>query len=109
MKVLLLSEVLTFYCIPRIYPKIGDVLSLSLRDEMTSEIINPVVTFLVDSDKLAVTITNQPSEFSAQKKYEISLSNNGNVIYLGKMIILESGTDIQNYEYSTQSTARFTY
>lgn len=109
MKVLFLTEDLTFYIIPRVYPELADTLTLSLRNEFTDEIITPLVSFQTLSGQLAVKITQQPADFKTQNKYEVILKNGSNVIYLGKILILESGTDVQNYEYNTQSNARFDY
>lgn len=108
MKVLFLTETLIFSVIPRLYPKTTDVLTLSLRNEQTDIIITPEITFTV-TDKLNITITNQPDDFKSQFKYEINIKNGSDLIYLGRMIVLDSGTDVQNYENSTQSNGRFNY
>lgn len=108
MKVLFLTEALNFSVIPREYPLIADNIILSLRNEMTDTVITPAITFTV-TDKLNITITAQPSDFKSQNKYEVTIKNGANVIYLGKMITLESGTDVQNYENSTQTNERFGY
>ena len=108
MKVLFLTEALTFSAIPLAYPLITDSLTLSLRNEQTDAAIAPAITFTV-TDKLNITITDQPSDFKTQNKYEVIVKNGGDIIYLGRAIVLESGTDVQNYEYSTQSNERFGY
>lgn len=108
MKVLFLTEVLTFSLIPRAYPLLTDNLVLSLRNEQTNVSIVPAFTFTV-TDKLNITITAQPADFKTQNKYEINLQNGGELIYLGTAIVLESGTNIQNYEYGTQTSKRFDY
>lgn len=108
MKVLFLGETLTFSVIPSVYPKQTDNLLLSLRNEMTDFVITPNITFTI-TDKLNITITLQPTDFVRMNKYEIELTNEGKVIYLGKLMIVDAGTNIQNYEYETQTNARFTY
>lgn len=108
MKVLFLTEALIFSVIPRSYPLITDTITLSLRNEMTDETITPAITFTV-TDKLNITITAQPADFKTQNKYEVNIKNGTDIIYLGKMIILESGTDVQNYENSTQTNEKFGY
>lgn len=108
MKVLFLTEALIFSVIPRIYPDPGDGVTLSLRNEMTDTVIEPAITFTV-TDKLNITLTAQPSDFKTQNKYEVTIKNGTDLIYLGKMIILESGTDVQNYENSTQTNEKFGY
>jgi hypothetical protein len=108
MKVLFLTEALIFSVIPRSYPLITDTITLSLRNEMTDETITPAITFTV-TDKLNITITAQPVDFKTQNKYEVNIKKGTDIIYLGKMIILESGTDVQNYENSTQTNEKFGY
>lgn len=108
MKVLFLTEPLIFSVIPRSYPLITDTIILSLRNEMTDTVLTPAITFTV-TDKLNITITAQPSDFKSQNKYEVTIKNGTDLIYLGKMIILESGTDVQNYENSTQTNEKFGY
>jgi hypothetical protein len=58
---------------------------------------------------LNIKILSQPSDFESQNKYEIELKNGLNVIYRGKLLILEQGTNIQNYEYGSQTKTRFDY
>jgi hypothetical protein len=109
MKVLFLTEDLIFSLIPRIYPLITDDITLSLRNEQTDVVIEPEITFTV-TDKLNITITANPADFKTQNKYEVNIKNGEDLIYSsGKMIVLESGTDIQNYENSTQSNEKFSY
>lgn len=108
MKVLFLTEALNFSAIPRVYPLVTDTLTLTLRNEQTDIIITPGVTFTV-TDKINITITDQPADFKPQNKYEVTIKNGSELIYLGRMIILESGTDVQNYENATQSNERFQY
>jgi len=108
MKVLFLDTPLVFYLIPRVYPIITDTLTLYLRNEITDKTITPAITFTI-SEKLKITIPAQPTDFKIQNKYEVELKNGSSVIYRGKIIILAEGTDIQNYEYSSQINAKFKY
>ena len=108
MKVLFLTEPLIFHLIPRIYPVNGDTLALSLRNEQTDLVISPDITFTVDG-RLNITITEQPEDFISRNKYEVTVKNSGDLIYLGKIIILDSGTDVQNYEYASQTNGKFRY
>jgi len=108
MKVLFLTETLEFSAIPRKYPNISDTLTLDLRNENTGEVITPEITFTV-TDKLNITITTQPTDFKTQNKYEVSVFNDAEIIYKGKLIVLESGTDIQNYNYGSQTTSKYSF
>jgi len=106
MKVLFLNESLIFSVIPRNYPLENDNISLTLRNEFTDEIITPEITFEV-GQKLEITIVEQPEKFAENQKYQVTILNDEKIIYLGKLIILKSGTDIQNYEYKQQTNSRY--
>lgn len=108
MKVLFLDSELIFSLIPRIFSFSSDELSLSLRNEMTDVILTPNFTYTID-DKLNITIPIVPTDFKTQNKYEITLKNNGEIVYLGKLIVLDMGTDIQNYNYGSQTNSRFEF
>lgn len=108
MKVLFLETDLTFSLIPRVFPSLIDNLILNLRNEITNVEINPEITFTI-ADRLNIKILEQPSDFQSQNKYEVELKNGTNVIYRGKLLILEQGTNIQNYEYGSQTKTRFDY
>lgn len=108
MKVLFLNTELKFSLIPRTFPLLIDNLVLNLRNEITNVELNPSITFTI-TDKLNIIIASQPSDFKSQNKYEIELKNGTDVIYLGKLLILEQGTNVQNYEYGSQTKTRFDY
>jgi hypothetical protein len=108
MKVLFLTEPLVFSFIPRVYPNLVDTLSVTMRNVMSDVLLTPTLTFTV-SDKVYITLDSQPSDFKSRNKYEIAITNGTALIYKGECIILDSGTDIQNYEYNTQTNARFDY
>jgi hypothetical protein len=109
MKVLFLNNPLIFSLIPRKYPDISDILSLELRNESTNTTINNAVYFSTDERKLYVELAAQPTDFKTQNKYEITLFNGLEIIYKGKLIVLEAGTDIQNYDYGSQTTSKYQY
>ena len=98
MKVLFLDETLVIKLVPRVYPLISDTLVLKLRNESTNEVLTPAFTFTV-TDTLNITITTQPTDFIDKNKYEIEVTKGTQTLYLGKLIVVESGTDIQNYTY----------
>lgn len=109
MKVLFLTTVLTFVLIPRRIPLVTDNLILTLRNETTDLTITPAFVFsIVKGRYLQITITSQPTDFATQNKYEIQLKNT-DLIYSGKLIVLEKNTDVQNYKYGSQSTSIFEY
>lgn len=108
MKVLFLGEELILKVIPRIFPSLADEFLLILRNENTGELIYPDYNFEI-TDKLEITLTTQPEDFKAKNKYDIEIQLDGSIIYLGKLIILENGTNVQNYEYGSQNTSRFKF
>ncbi len=108
MKVLILGAPLKFTCVPRKYPIVSDALALVLRHENTETILTPTITFTT-AEMLTVTITDTIPQFKAQTKFEIELKIEEETIYKGKLIVLEEGTDIQNYQYDSQSTGRFQF
>ena len=108
MKVLFLGDDLILKVVPRVFPSLADEFSLILRNENTGLLIYPSYTFDI-TDKLEITIPTQPEDFKAQNKYDIEIQLNGSIIYLGKLIVLDSGTNVQNYEYGSQSTSRFKF
>lgn len=111
MKVLFLDNDLIFTLVPRIFPSLTDNLSLTLTNENSKVVINPTFTFELNEkrDKLVITLTETPENFALQNKYSIELKNDNDIIYLGKLIILQNGTNVQNYEYGSQSTSRFKF
>lgn len=108
MKVLFLGSSLLIKVVPRVYPQITDTLVLRLRNEITGIILTPEINFSV-GQTLDVTLLNPQTDFKVQNKYEIEISNDGWVIYRGKLIILEDGTDVQTYNYGQESNSRFNF
>lgn len=101
MKALFKDEPLIFDLVPRIYPQGADVLVLKLRNEFTNELIQPIFSY-ISGQTLKIILTEQPTDFEVGNKYEIELLNENEVIYRGKLMILKSGTNTQNFEYGTQ-------
>lgn len=108
MKVLFLDTDLNFKVIPRSYPLLTDSLELTLRNEQTDLTFTSDITFTIDN-YLNISIVSQPIDFKAQNKYEVMIKNNSEIIFLGKLIVLKEGTDVQNYEYKTQNNEYFRF
>lgn len=106
MKVLFYNQPLLFSCIPRNYTISN--LSLTLRNELTDVIIEPIIDYSIDN-KLNILIVMQPTDFAIQNKYEFTLKDGQNIVYHGKLIVLKQDTDIQNYEYNTQNNEYFQF
>lgn len=105
MKVLFIDNDLNFSLIPRKYPQITDTLSVTLRNENTDFKIVSNFSFSVN-EKLNITLENH-SDFKVSNKYEVEIRNDGVIIYLGKLLFLEQNTDVQNYNYGSQSNSIF--
>jgi hypothetical protein len=108
MKALKLIQPLEINLIPRFYPLQTDTLVLKLRHEITGNELQPTFTFEV-GQKLKITITENLDYFKANQKFEIEVTNNKEIIYLGKLQTFTSETDIQNYEYKQQTNKRFDF
>jgi hypothetical protein len=107
MKVLFIDTDLNFSLIPRKYPTINDTLSVTLRNEDSDLKIVPNFSFSVN-EKLNITLENN-SDFKVSNKYEVEIKNDGDIIYLGKLLFLEENTDVQNYTYGSQPNSKFQY
>ena len=108
MKVLFLDTPLNFKVIPRVYPLLTDSLELTLRNEQTDLTFTTDITFTIDN-YLNISIVSQPIDFKAQNKYEVTIKNGETNIFLGKLIVLKEGTDVQKYEYKTQNNEYFKF
>jgi uncharacterized membrane protein len=108
MKVILLDSQYSFSCVPRITPLLSDTIVLTLRNELTDEIITPEINFTV-GQKLNVNILDNFEFFKEKNKYEISIKLGSVILYKGKLIALDQNTNIQDYEYGSQTTKRFDY
>lgn len=98
MKVLFLDLPLKFSLIPRKYIESSENFVLYLRNEMTGLELTPEFSVLI-TDKIQITLLEQPEDFKNHNKYEIELKNNNEILYWGKLITLNQGTDVQNYTY----------
>jgi len=106
MKVIKLNTPFELSAVLRIVPTIGDVLIFTAINEFSQVEITQTLTWTIKNDRLLFTLASNV-DFKAGNKYEISISNNTKIIYLGKMIVVNELTDIQNYTPSKQTTQRF--
>jgi hypothetical protein len=108
MKILFINEQLVFNVIPREYPLITDTIVLELKNEISGLVLTPAISFLI-GQKLQITIISQPTDFKPKNKYEITIKKDENVLYLGKLMTVDSGTDVQNYQQSSQTNGKYKY
>ena len=97
-----------FSVILRVYPSELDIISLTLRNELSDFVITPDISFTV-GQRLQVHIEDAIADFKSGNKYEIVIDNAGAVIYRGRLIVVDELTDTQNFEYTTQENGRFKF
>ncbi len=108
MKVLFFNTSLVFKLIPRNYNFDVSNVVLKLRNETTDSEIVPNIT-CVKNEFLEITIVTQPTDFEVQNTYQITVLENDNILYLGKLKILKQGTTTQNYQQQNQNDKYFKF
>jgi len=106
MKILFENELILSF-VPREIP-IESEINVILRNEMTNVLIDEKYTYSLVKGKVFLTI-NPNSDFTAKNKYEVEVKELDKTIYRGKVIYLEEGTDIQNYNQRTQTNKIYAY
>ncbi len=88
--------------IPRIFPNIGDELSISIREEFSN--ITEEVEFTWDYINNYLNIYLTDSEFyKLYSKYEVIVSRDGAIIYRGKMMVIDDTDSIQDFKRTSIS------
>ncbi|WP_165579367.1 hypothetical protein [Flavobacterium sp. ABG] len=87
------------------------MLSVTLTNELTNTKIELSFTSIISGAYLTIILNTIPNDFTSGNKYAIEINNitSQSIIYLGKLMIVDENTDIQNYAYATQSNSRFEY
>lgn len=93
----------TFSFIPRFKILESDLILLNLRNEKNNEILTPDFTFSI-TDRVNIVITEDV--LNEGDKYEIEIKRGTDIVYLGKLLVLNPATDRQNYTYGT---SKFTF
>ncbi len=106
MKILFENKLILSF-VPREIP-IESEINVILRNEMTNVLIDEKYTYSLVRGKVFLTI-NPNSDFTAKNKYEVEVKELDKTIYRGKVIYLEEGTDIQNYNQRTQTNKIYAY
>jgi len=106
MKILFENKLILSF-VPREIPTESEI-DVILRNEMTNVLIDEKYTYSLVKGKVFLTI-NPNSDFTAKNKYEVEVKELGKTIYRGKVIYLEEGTDIQNYNQRTQTNKIYAY
>jgi len=112
MKVIKINQVEQFSCVPRQYPNLTDELGVKVKNEMTNVMIDLGFTYELSGSYLTIIINDVPADFESGNKYEVTVSNitnNSSLVYLGKLLIVDENSDVQNYVYKSQSNSRYEF
>ena len=87
--------------VPRSYPLITDNLTLAFEDGTLIPF-----TWILQGNVLNLTL-NSTTGFVQGSYYSFILKNGSEIIYMGKMLFVKNGTDIQNYTNQSQDNKRW--
>lgn len=111
MKVIKLDTPFELSAVVRIAPSLGDIIDFKSRNEATNLEADFNINWEYSRGRLLFTLPEitQGVAYFAGDKHEITITNTttSEVIYRGKMIVVNELTDIQNYTPSTQTQQRF--
>lgn len=107
MKVIELNTPVEVPLIPRVMPLMGDLITIQLINEFTNLVINLPTIWTYSKQRLIISFDENQSDFKIGNKYQITLKNGANVIYIGNLLIVKENTNLQNYTPSSQITQRF--
>ena len=83
--------------IPRITPILGDVLTISLRNELNNDTYTPDFTWEFVNSYLTITLSDLDTFYLAGNRFELNLFNGTEPIYVGKIFVLGFAESIQDY------------
>lgn len=106
MKIVELDTPVELSAVVRSIPQTGDSINIILKNEVSGLVIDLPTTWTYEKQRLKFSF-DIPLDFKAGNHYQITLKNGSNVIYLGNLLVVKEGTNIQNYTPSTQRTQRF--
>lgn len=99
MKILYLDNPFTFKFIPRIEILENDILIVDLKNEYTKVSTENVDnTFILNGNYIIITLNSLPLGAKHRDKFELSIIKDNEVVYLGKILVVNEGTDIENYK-----------
>ena len=102
MKVVELNKDVQLRAVVRVAPNLSDELEL-----ITGSTVLPL-TWSTYNGRLVFGF-DTPANWKATDRFDFKIKNitTDSIIYIGKLIVVKEGTDIQNYTPSTQKTQRF--
>jgi hypothetical protein len=99
MKILYLDTDYTFKFIPRIAILQNDALIVDLKNEYTKVSTENIEnSFVLNGNYIEITLNSLPLGAKHRDKFELSIMKDNDAVYLGKILVVNEGTDIQNYK-----------
>lgn len=93
--------------VPKIYPTLGDTLTVNMRNELTNVTSSVDNRFNYTDDYMNLFIDS--GDYKDKEKYEIDVIYNNVNIYRGKVLIISGDVDIQNYKHVEITNKKITY
>lgn len=93
--------------VPKIYPTLGDILTVTMRNELTNVETDVINRFDYTDDYMNLYFDS--GDFKNKEKYELDVIYNGVNIYRGKVLIISGEVDIQNYTHAVIQNKKITY
>lgn len=107
MKIIELDKPVSIGFVARRTPDNGDLITIKLVNELSGFTLNLPTTWSYSKQRLNISFDGTQADFKAGNKYQITLKNGANVIYLGNLLIVKENTNLQNYTPLNQTTVRY--
>lgn len=105
MKILFLNTDYKITLVPKVEIIESDNLTITLRNEMTKVLTDNIdFTFEINGNYIEITLENLPIGAKAKDKFEFEVKKGAISVYIGKVLVLTDGTNVQNY---TNERSRF--
>lgn len=88
-----IDKIITF--IPRITPIIGDVLSVTLRNELTNVVQSPEIEWIFFNSYVQIKLSELIMENN--NTFELNIFNENDLIYIGKVVIIDPTVSVQDF------------
>lgn len=90
-----------FRFVPRFYPSAEDILTLVFENGFE-------IDFTWTTNRNTIEITLESTELMTQRgNYSFTVTQDGGILYKGKLVFLKDNTDVQNYTNQSQDNARW--
>lgn len=111
MKVIAFIGEKTIELVPRTFPDVESNLKVELRAEINNVVHLPSFGYSVTTNTLILTFEDDPIIFTKNMKYVLTIKDEDELIYIGKVICLEktSKEDIQNFRRAEISQGKLKF